>query len=129
MHTNIEDFPVCDARGYGREARGLLHGVRTDLDAFTEGEIACLVNHGYSLSDAALRSRAPELCPIVDTPFRWPHAEWSDEGKVEAALADSHRRKLIRTFGRYLVGRTPRWKPTRGREVSKQSIDSAEKIV
>jgi NTE family protein len=111
LHTLIESFPSCGAKGYGAGVRGLLHEVRTDLDPFTDDEIACLVNHGYSLADAALRSRAPALCPILDAPFRWPHEGWCEDVKLSEALQTSHRRKIWRDIGRYLTFRIPRWKP------------------
>jgi NTE family protein len=110
LHTLIEDFPSCGATGYGAGVRGLLHEVRTDFDPFTEGEIACLVNHGYSLADTALRSRAPALCPIIGAPFCWPHGGWCEDAKLSDALPTSHRRKIWRAVGRYLTFRTPRWR-------------------
>ena len=85
--TLLEDFKLADACGYGDGVRKLLHRVRTDLYAFTEGEMACLENHGYSLADAALRSRAKALCPNLAALFRWPHQGWSDDGRVPDALA------------------------------------------
>jgi NTE family protein len=108
LNTLLEDFTLKDSCGYGADARKLLHRVRTDLDAFTEGEIACLENHGYSLADAALRSRAPGLCPRLEAPFRWPHAGWCDDGRASEALSGSHARKLRRDLWRYLTGRNPR---------------------
>jgi NTE family protein len=106
LHTLLEDFNLPDCSGYGPDARKLLHRVRTDLDAFTEGEIACLENHGYSLADAALRSRAPALCPNLTAPFRWPHDGWRQDGRVREVLSDSGRRKIGRDLWRYLTGRT-----------------------
>lgn len=106
LHTLLEDFQLADICGYGPGVRKLLHRVRTDLDAFTEGEIACLENHGYSLADAALRCRAPALCPILTAPFRWPHDGWREDGRLQAALCDSDRRKIRRDLWRYLTGRT-----------------------
>jgi NTE family protein len=108
LHSRLEDFPLEDRRGYGPEARKLLHRVRTDLDAFTESEIACLENHGYSLADAAMRFRAPALCPNLAAPFRWPNKEWCEDGNVLVGLKGSHRRKILRDVTRYLTGRTPR---------------------
>ncbi len=105
LSTLLEDFKLTDACGYGDGVRKLLHRVRTDLDAFTEGEMACLENHGYSLADAALRSRARALCPNPATPFRWPHQVWSDDGGLREALADSGRRKIQRDVWRYITGR------------------------
>jgi NTE family protein len=108
LHTRLEDFPLTDGRGYGSAVRGLLHRVRTDLDAFTAGEIACLENHGYSLSDAALRSRAPALCPNLTTPFQWPHDSWLEDRVVKTALCGSANRKIARDLWRYFFNRAPR---------------------
>jgi NTE family protein len=108
LHTRLEDFPLDDRCGYGPDARKLLHRVRTDLDAFTPSEIGCLENHGYSLADAALRSRAPALCPNLNAPFRWPSDEWAQDAKLSVALEESHRRKIVRDLSRYLAGRTRR---------------------
>jgi NTE family protein len=106
LHTLIEDFKLADSCGYGPDVRKLLHRVRTDLDALTEGEVACLENHGYSLADAALRCRAPALCPNLAAPFRWPHDGWSADGRLQEALCDSASRNLRRDLWRYLTGRT-----------------------
>ncbi len=108
LHTRLEDFPLADGCGYGPEARKLLHRVRTDLDAFTASEAACLENHGYSLADAALRSRAPALCPNLAAPFRWPNEDWCDDGRLSEALKTSHRRRILRDAFRYLTGGPPR---------------------
>ncbi len=108
LHTLLEDFPLTDSRGYGASVRELLHRVRTDFDAFTDSEIACLENHGYSLADAAMRSRAPALCPNLTVPFRWPHVAWCEDDKLSKSLSDSARRKIRRDIWRYLTGRTPR---------------------
>jgi NTE family protein len=113
LHTRIEDFPSCGATGYGAAVRDLLNEVRTDFDPFKEGESACLVNHGYSLADAAMRSRAPALCPLLDAPFRWPHDGWCEDARLAVALSASHRRKILRDIGRYFTFRTPRWDPTK----------------
>jgi NTE family protein len=107
LHTRPEDFPLPDGRGYGPDARRLLHRVRTDLNAFSEGEIASLENHGYSLADAALRSRAPALCPNLEAPFRWPNEAWSDDDKLSNTLKTAHRRRILRDVLRYLSGPKP----------------------
>ncbi|HEV2294121.1 MAG TPA: hypothetical protein VGR35_09705 [Tepidisphaeraceae bacterium] len=71
INTRLEDLPINDARGYGVSVRSFFPRVRTDLNAFTEDEIAGLENHGYSMADAALRGRAPQLCRNVAARFRW----------------------------------------------------------
>jgi NTE family protein len=99
----LEDFSLADAQGYGPPVRPLLQGIRTDLNSFSEGEIACLENHGYSLADAAIRSRAPELCPNLSVRFVWPHDNWRDEARVHRALARSSRISLLRDISRLVI--------------------------
>jgi NTE family protein len=103
INSLLEEFPLGDAQGYGPEVRQLFGPIRTDLNSFTEGEIACLENHGYSLADAAIRSRAPSLCPNAKAPFVWPHDNWRDEARVCRALAKSGRISVLRDIGRLIV--------------------------
>jgi NTE family protein len=72
--------------------------VRTDLDAFSEAEQAILENHGYVLTDCAVRHYAPQLVPNNGEPFAIPNPAWLDEDKVRRALAHSNRQRL--PFGR-----------------------------
>jgi NTE family protein len=101
IHSRLPDFPVTSAQGYPEGICKLIHTVRTDLDAFSPAEIGCLVNHGYSLADAALRSRAPALCAHANANFLWPHEEWASEANLRAELASSHSRKLGRDIWHY----------------------------
>jgi NTE family protein len=107
IHTLREDFGLPDARGYGDPARRLFNRVRTDLDAFGNDEIGCLENHGYALADAALRARAPALCPNPAAPFRWPDEARCGDDAAAAALRGSGRRHVLRDVWAYLTGRTP----------------------
>jgi NTE family protein len=107
IHTLIEAYPHRHSQGYGEPFRRTLWKIRTDLNAFTPGEIACLENHGYSLADAAICSHVSELCTNLGAPFQWPHPAWLEEEKCRVALSRSHRRdvmwdllKLILRFGR-----------------------------
>lgn len=68
--------------------------VRTDLDAFSDAEIAALENHGYLTVEAALRTHLPMLAEN-NAPLQIPHPDWMDEDKVAAALAESGKRKLL----------------------------------
>ena len=108
LHSRPEDVPLKDGQSYGTDARKLLHKVRTDLNAFSRGEIACLENHGYSLADMIVRSRAPSLCPNLSARFRWPNEEWCDDGRLTEALKKSHKREVARDVARYFGGRTQR---------------------
>jgi hypothetical protein len=72
----------------------VIAAVRTDLDAFDEGEQAVLENHGYLLADAALRERG--LAPAERTdPPEPPFPKWMDEATVRLALAASVRRTRL----------------------------------
>jgi hypothetical protein len=72
----------------------VIAAVRTDLDAFDDGEQAVLENHGYLLADAALRERG--LAPADRTePPEPPFPKWMDEATVRLALAASTRRTRL----------------------------------
>jgi NTE family protein len=103
IDTLLSDYPAADLKGYSDTIRALLTRVRTDLNAFTEGEIACLENHGYSLADAAVRSYVPHLCSDADASIRWPHEGWCDEERAHRALRRSHRRGVLRDIARLVV--------------------------
>ncbi len=51
---SLAGYPAPPA-AYGPERRRLLAGLRTDLDAFSEQEVAALVNHGYTTADRYVR--------------------------------------------------------------------------
>jgi NTE family protein len=111
INTRLQDFGLSDARGYSAECRELFSRIRTDLNPFSEGEMACLENHGYSLADTALRSRAVFLGPS-GAPFEWPHADWSATENAQEALRASDRRRLPRDIARFCLNR---FRPRRSR--------------
>lgn len=81
--------------GYSRTLiEGVISEVRTDMDAFSEAEIAVLENHGYLLAEAAIRRHAPGLIEPFVAPFAIPHPEWMDEARVAEALHGSHKWRL-----------------------------------
>lgn len=102
IHSRLADFPLSDGQGFPEDICKLIHGVRTDLDAFTPAEVGCLENHGYSLADAALRSRAPSICTNPRATFLWPHAEWPRAKNLNELLKNSHSRNITRDVARYL---------------------------
>src|SRR5206468_1493548 len=105
INSLIEDFPSeKNCRGYGDGVRRRIWKIRTDLNNFTEGEIACLENHGYSLADAAVRSyAAPTLCQNPGAPFQWPYPDWLDEERCKAALAESQQRGILKDIFRLIT--------------------------
>jgi NTE family protein len=83
--------------GYSQAlATEVLGRIRTDLDAFSEGEMSVLENHGYFLADRSVRKWVPSLLPDSPPPAAAPYADWVDEAKVRKELRDSHRRISLR---------------------------------
>jgi NTE family protein len=103
INSRLQDFPIKDAHGYSDEIRDLLSRVRTDLNAFSEGEMACLENHGYSIADAAIRSYAPASWLSLNAPFVAPHERWFREPEASSALASSARRTWLRNSLAYII--------------------------
>lgn len=60
----------------------------------------------YSLADAAMRSRATEVCLYPTAPFLWPGQEWISDAAVENALGESASRRISRDIWRWIQGRT-----------------------
>lgn len=110
LQTALKDFGLDGAPGYAENVE-LLNTVRTDLNAFTDGEVGCLVNHGYSLANAAVRKWVPHFCTDRDAAFKWPDPEWSTDANLKEALAGSSKLRLLRDGARYLMGRAPRFRP------------------
>jgi NTE family protein len=100
--TDYQDYGLADGRGYPPAVVKLLKAVRTDLNAFSDGEIGCLANHGYALTDTALRRWLRNLLPGEIPPFNYPYPDFVDEQLATAALADSSSRTLWRDFWRWL---------------------------
>lgn len=67
----------------------IISHIRTDMDAFSEGECAVLENHGYILADAAIKQHVPKLIAPNALDFTIPSEKWMDEKLVENELADS----------------------------------------
>src|SRR5262245_25659255 len=68
--------------------------IRIDFNAFSEGEICVLENHGYLLAEVAMRRHAARLVESWPAP-NVPHPQWMDEERAGRALADSAKTKLF----------------------------------
>lgn len=78
--------------GYSKEtAVNFISRIRTDLDGFTQAEIAVLENHGYLLANRVIKHHAPGLAN-TSASLTAPHQEWLDDAKIRLALANSHKR-------------------------------------
>lgn len=75
-------------KGFAAE---VIAAIRTDLDAFSEAEIAVLMNHGYLLADIAIQTHASHLVPSPPEK-RAPYPDWLDERRAREALKDSYKR-------------------------------------
>lgn len=79
-HTGNYDLPPADvptAGWYGYSdafVDKVISRIRTDLDSFTTTEIGVLENHGYALTDIALRRHAWHVVPNKAAPFAPPHS-------------------------------------------------------
>jgi NTE family protein len=86
--------------GYSKAfAMEVIRNIRTDLDAFSEVEQGVLMNHGYALIDAAIRTHVPEL--MGASTFAWPAPEFAPGAMAEEEL----RRRLLGSEKRKLTGR------------------------
>jgi NTE family protein len=101
LHSRLEDFPLSDRCGFESSTSAAIQRIRTDLDSFSDAEASCLANHGYSLADAALRSRAPTMCSHTQSPFRWPDPAWTESPVILNALKRSGSRRILKSLGTY----------------------------
>ncbi len=59
IRNSVSDFPTSGTPGYSKDlATEVLANIRTDMDRFSDDEIAALENHGYTLADAAYKAHA-----------------------------------------------------------------------
>jgi NTE family protein len=94
--SNPASYELADAGGYSAEVIDeVISQVRIDLDVFSEGEIAVLENHGYLMTDIAVRRHAAGLARDGAPGPQPPHPDWLEEGKVRRALATSDRTRLF----------------------------------
>jgi NTE family protein len=68
--------------------------IRTDMDVFSNAEIAVLCNHGYLLADIAVDVHVAELS-TAGIKKDIPYPDWMEEGKVSVALKDSSKMKWL----------------------------------
>lgn len=93
--TEIEGYPTHE-RGYAGLVLDRLRAVRTDFDAFSEQEQLVLMNHGWLLADAAVRSYVPAvLLPNPVPSGTVPDAGLLDPSAAAAALATSDHRVIL----------------------------------
>ncbi len=86
-------YDKSDASGYGADVAKAISHIRTDLNEFSAGEQAILVNQGYLMTDVAIKVHVSHLYD-GGIPVRIPFPEWMDTAKVLVALKDSAHQSL-----------------------------------
>jgi hypothetical protein len=91
IQNSVSEYPLADAIGYSKElAVDVLAKIRTDMDRFSDDEIAALENHGYTLADAAYRAHvAASEVAIKPLDNRWWPAAGAEGVALEVALRDA----------------------------------------
>jgi NTE family protein len=93
--TEIENYAVRN-RGYSGLVLERLRAVRTDLDKFEDGEQLVLMNHGWALADATLRSYVTDELPAPVPPGTPPDAGLLADAQAAAeALKDSAKVRIL----------------------------------
>lgn len=77
-------------QGYPPDVVSTLNRVRTDLDAFAEGEQKVLERHGYLVADDSVRRHSPSVIAL-EAPVVPPHPEVGRPEEAVAALRGSAR--------------------------------------
>jgi NTE family protein len=72
IDTDIRKYPIGDSMQCSQALVSGLAQIRTRLDSFSDQEQGRLINWGYALCDAAIRSHAAELGPDEERPGTWP---------------------------------------------------------
>lgn len=81
-----------DWYGYNEQVSKMLTRVRTDLDSFTTAEACILENHGYYMTDVAVRRHLEGDADFARAPFNPPHKEYLDNDNATKALKHSDSR-------------------------------------
>lgn len=75
--------------------RDFIAPVRIDLDVFTEGEIGVLENHGYLMTEIAVRRHALDLVEGDPPKAVAPHQTWLDDDLARNALRGSDKTRIF----------------------------------
>jgi NTE family protein len=72
IDTNIKGYPIADTLPCDDALVAPLAQIRTRLNPFDDAEQGALINWGYALCDAAMRSYGAILVPGAVRPAAWP---------------------------------------------------------
>jgi len=69
--------------------------IRIEFDAHSDAEIQIIENHGYLMTELAIRRHAIGWAPNPSSSPEPPWPEWLDPDKARRALAKSHKHKIL----------------------------------
>jgi NTE family protein len=72
IDTQIGNYPLADPMTCRHDIVWPLAAIRTRLNPFNDEEQGRLINWGYTICDAAMRSHASALAPSARRPTAWP---------------------------------------------------------
>jgi NTE family protein len=78
-----------------RLIRDFIAPIRIDLDVFSPGEMGVLENHGYLMTDVALRKHGEGIVPGALREPAVPHPGWMDEMRAANALRESGKTRIF----------------------------------
>ena len=78
-----------------RLIRDFIAPIRIDLDVFSPGEMGVLENHGYLMTDVALRKHGEGIVPGALPEPAVPHPDWMDEMRAANALRESGKTRIF----------------------------------
>jgi len=92
------------AGGYTKDfSRNVIAKIRTDMNAFSSQEIDVLENHGYLMTDAAVRTNMIKWLPEDTKDTRVPNPELMDESKAKKYLSRSGSRRPVRSMLHFFI--------------------------
>lgn len=109
LTSDVGHYGLPDAPSYPKSIVDLLGEVRTDLDAFTEGETGCLINQGYALANVAVLRWTKAILPAEIPEFRWPCPDLAEEAAAAEALRESGNRGVLKDLWHSLTNRVDDW--------------------
>lgn len=107
LGSDVDHYYLNGARGFRGAALDALKMVRTDLDVFSPGEMASLVNHGYAVANVAVRKWVNDLANGAE--FNFPYRAFETEESVTGALENSADRGIWDDLRRSVSDRVKDW--------------------
>lgn len=109
LTSEVAHYGLPDAPAYSDAVVELLGKIRTDLDEFSTGEIACLENQGYALANVAVRRWTKDLVPDPAPQFSWPYPEYAQDQVACEAIRTSGQRGIFRDLWKSIKNQARDW--------------------